>query len=281
MATNQYQNELFEKLNAAFAKDKKENSRKEILKLVPEKTYIVRLIPNLDDPTKTFKNFYLHGWNSESDGKYISATCPTTFAEECPICKEYFRLYNKGTDEAKETAKLIKRKQRLFTNVYVVDDPTNPENNNTVKILSYGQQLEKVINDAWEGDDKDEVGLRMFDFSENGCNLRIKVEKNQGGFPVYTASRFLAPSPIAVKLDAIKDQIHDLDALVKVKSKAELVNMIAEGLYGETVEKEEHPVVAKAQPATRPVAQPTPVAEVADDAGGDDVLASLQKYITE
>ena len=279
MSTNQYQNELYNKLNAAFAKDKKENSRKEILKLVPDKTYIVRLVPNLEDVTKTFKSFYLHGWNSESDGKYISATCPTTFEEECPICKEYFRLYNKGTDEARETAKLIKRKQRLFTNVYVVDDPTNPENNNTVKILSYGQQLEKVINDAWEGDDKEEVGARMFDFSENGCNLRIKVEKNQGGFPVYTASRFLSPSPIAAKIEEIKDQIHDLDALVKVKSKAELLNMIAEGLYGEVVEKatsqSEAVAPARAEAVTQPAATAT---ATADD---DDVMASLKQYIKE
>ena len=293
---NKYQDELYEKLNRAFTKDTKENSRKEILKLVPGNNYLVRLIFNFAEPEKTFRHYYLHGWKSEVDGKYISSCCPTTYNEECPICREYFKLYNEGSDESREMAKLIKRKSRVYANVYVVDDPTTPENNNTVKILSYGQQLEDIINAAYDGVDKDEVGARMFDFSENGCNLRIKVDKNQGDFPVYSASRFLNPSAIAATQDQATEQAHDLDALIKIKSNADLLTMISVGLYAESADSTPAPApsapVAKAKPApAKPVAsKPTAAvvdedAPLVDDGSGvtneDDVLASLQEFIKE
>jgi hypothetical protein len=295
---NKYQDELYEKLNSAFDKGTpKDNSRKEILKLVPMNTYVVRLIPNTEDPSKTFKRYFMHGWLSTADGGYISTGCPTTYDEECPICKEYFKLYNTKNEDSITLAKNLKRKSRLYANVFVVDDPTNPENNNTVKILSYGQQLEDIIENGWSGDDKEEVGARMFMFDENGCNLRIKVEKNAGGFPVYTSSKFLNPSKISVTLEDIKDQTHDLDALVKVKSKNELLVMIEEGLYGVTGTDTED-----AEPKTEPKKQTAPakVAKVAkddeipmeykkpavstkagDDEDVDDVLKGLDEFIKD
>lgn len=275
--SNKYQDELYEKLNAAFGKGK-ENSRKEILKLIPGNNYVVRLIPNMENPTNTFMRYYMHGWLSAENGQYISSGCPTTYEEECPICKEYFKLYNKGTDEAKDLAKHVKRKVRLYANVFVVDDPTNPENNNTVKILSYGQQLETIIDAAWSGDDKDEVGARMFDFSENGCNFRIKVEKNPGGFPVYTSSKFLNPSKLPVTLSEIVPQIHDLAALVKIKPKNELELMVALGLYGETTN------VAKPAPIIDdiPMTYPKPTTQKVEDVGvEDDVLSGLSSFLDE
>ena len=282
--SNKYQDELYEKLNAAFNHGGgKENSRKDILKLVPGNNYVVRLIPNMEDIEKTFMRYYMHGWVSAETGRYISTGCPTTFEEECPVCSEYFKLYNKGTDESRALASNVKRKTRLYANVFVVDDPTTPENNNTVKILSYGQQLETVIEDGWSGDDKDDVGVRMFDFSENGCNLRIKVEKNQGGFPTYTSSKFLNPSPVSVTLEEILDQTHDIVSLVKVKPKDELLKMIATGLYGENVDATS---TSPSTPAPTPVAESaptptTPTGSVAgDDKGGDDdVLSGLDEFL--
>lgn len=238
---NKYQKESFaEKLNKSwFEKTTSDNKRKDILSLTPGNSYVVRLIPNMEEPSKTFKEYYMHGWTSANDGRYVSTGCPTTYENECPICTEYFKLYNKGKDETIELAKNIKRKKRLYANVYVVEDPTNEENNGTVKILSYGMQLDKIIQEAWGGEDADEIGEAMFDFTKNGCNLRIKVEKNSGGFPVYTSSKFLRPSEIDISLDDVLEQIHDLDPLVKIKSTSELKKMLKVDLYGEECYQDE------------------------------------------
>lgn len=287
--SNKYQNELYEKLSQAFKKNDKENVRKDILKLVPGNTYVVRLIPNMADASKTFCRYYMHGWTSVEDGKYMSAICPTTYEDECPICKEYFKLWNKNTDESRELAKNLKRKKRVYANVYVVDDPTNPENNNTVKILSFGRQLDDIINNGWDGDDKDEVGARMFDFSENGCNLRIKVEKNAGGFPVYTASKFLNPCKITAKLEDIEDQTHDLDTLLKIKTTSELQSMVTSGLYGVPSEPSEAPKSRAKAPtksdddddipmdfSKKESNEPPVVYQNEDD---DDVMAGLDEFL--
>lgn len=281
---NAYQNELFERLNKAFEAGKKENSRKDILKLVPGNSYIVRMVPNVENLEQSIVHYYMHGWGSEVDGKYMTTACPTTNDDDCPICKEYFRLYNKQTDESIEQARLIKRKTRLYANVYVVDDPVNPENNDTVKILSYGVQLEKVIQNGWSGDDKDEVGLRMFDFTENGCNLRIKVEKNSGGFPEYTSSKFLNTGKINTTLDDIKDQIHDISALVKIKSQPELKKMLALGLINTSGEPSAPVVIRRPpNPKPRPDTEDIPMDYSKDEAPtqGNDVLDSLNEYMKE
>lgn len=280
--TNKYQEELYEKMNAAFNREKKENTRKEILKLEPNKTYVVRLIPNLDDPTKTFLTYYTHGWLSEVDGKFISSGCPTTLKEEgCPICREYFKLYKKNTTDSVEMAKRIKRIEKKYVNVYVIDDPVNPENNNTVKILRYGQQLDKIINQAWDGDDKDIVGARMFEFSDSGCNLRIKVEKNQGDFPTYTSSKFLPASPVAVTIDQIKDQLHNLDTLVRVKSLAELQKMLDEGLYGTTVVEKKPTLPTKQQTVHEEDDNDIPMTfpDTKKSSENDDLMSELETFL--
>lgn len=116
-------------------------------------------------------------------------------------------------------------------NVYVVSDPTTPENNGTVKVLRFGKQLHSIIMDAIEGDDADQFGPRIFDLSKNGCSFRIKVDK-QGDFPSYVSSRFLMSSEIKninkEQAQAFYDNVHDLEEVLPRKNQQELTDMINE-----------------------------------------------------
>jgi hypothetical protein len=85
--------------------------------------------------------------------------------------------------------------------------------------------------DAIEGDDADQFGMRVFDLSENGCSLRIKVEE-QGGYPTYVASKFLMPKAIkGIEPDEVYNALHDLEAVNEVKSQAELQAMLDEHFH--------------------------------------------------
>ena len=223
--SNKYTNELYEKIKGSFS-DKKKGGFKNVLKTVPENTYQVRIIPNVDNPESTLFNYFLHGWVDPSTGRYTSTTCPSTYDEECPICTERFRLYNSGTEENKNLSKSLARKERFYANVLVVDDPVTPENNGTVKVLGYGAQIKKIIEEAMTDDDSD-VGGRMFDLSKEGCNLRIKVEKNKAGYPNYDMSKFIKPSAVNVTLEDVLDQAHDFEPLLNRKSDDEMREMIA------------------------------------------------------
>lgn len=211
------------------------NSTSNILRLRAGNTYTVRLVPFAKDPSKTFFHYYSHGWVSEATGQFQSAISPQTWGERDPIAEARFKITRTGTEEEKEKAKALNRKENWLINVYVVKDNENPENEGKVKILRFGRQLHKIVMEAIEGDDADEFGERIFDLTENGCNLRIKVEE-QGGFPTYVSSRFASPSKItgvdADSVGTIYDQVYDLENVFPVKSYEELETMLNEHYYG-------------------------------------------------
>jgi len=213
---------------------------KEILKFEPGKTYLVRLVPNQHAPKESIFHYYNHGWNSNATGKYVTALCPTTFGDTCPIDAYYLKTYRKGTEEEKEASKVLSRKENWMVNVYVISDPSNPENEGKVKILRYGRELDKVITSATEGDDVEDIGVeRAFDVVE-GCTLRIKCEhktdKKRSAMKMvtYASSKFLNPEALDIdedQLQAIYDSVHDLKAVNKQTTAADMQRMLDEHFF--------------------------------------------------
>ena len=230
---------MFESIKGAMTKSTQQSSLSNILRTKPGNTYVVRLIPCVTDPVKTFFHHYSHGWVSEITGQYQSAISPQTWGERDPIAEARYRISRTGTEEEKEKARALNRKENWLVNVYVVKDPDNPENEGKIKIFKFGRQIHKIVMEAMEGEDADEFGEKIFDLSKNGCNFRIKVEE-QGGYATYVSSRFSSPSEILgvtdEKIKEIHDQIHDLENVYPVKSYDELEVMLKEHYYGKTDE---------------------------------------------
>ena len=130
------------------------------------------MLPFASDPSKTFFHYFQHGWNSFATGQYVSAVSPQTFGDRDPIGETRYKLYRGNESEKAQAGKII-RSEKWLANAYIVNDPVNPDNNGTVMILRYGKQLHKVIANAIEGDDAAELGPRIFDLGEGGCNLKI------------------------------------------------------------------------------------------------------------
>lgn len=222
---------MFESIKQSLETQKGGNGNfRDLLKTEPGNSYIVRLIPNLKNPERTFHHHVHHGWTSVSTGNYVSCTCPVSRGEACPVCAERIKLYRDNTEENKKKAYELKKKENWLVNVYVIDDPKNPDNNGTVKILKYGKQIQKIIEEAMTGEDAEEFGPAIFDLTKNGCSLRVKVEKNEGGFPTYVASKFLPAKAIdgmdADKIKEVQDGIFELDKLFDVQSEAEIVSLL-------------------------------------------------------
>ena len=213
---------------------------KEILKFTPGNTYQVRLVPNPKAPADSIFHYYNHGWNSNSTGKFVTALCPTTFGESCPIDAYYLKTYRTGTESEKAAASVLSRKEAWMVNVYVVSDPENPENEGKVKILRYGKELAKIIDSALKGDDADEFGVeKVFDI-EGGSTLRIKCEARTGNtrgakqYVTYASSKFLSPSSIDVDVEAVYGTLHDLTAVNKQTTTAEMQRMLDEHFFNLT-----------------------------------------------
>jgi len=235
---------MFESIRGAMAKSMQQNTTSNIMRLKSGNTYTLRLVPFVKDPSKTFFHYYSHGWVSEMTGQYLSAISPQTWGDRDPIAEARYRLSRTGSEDEKEKAKALNRKENWLVNVYVVKDPDNPENEGKVKILRFGRQLHKIVMEAIEGEDQKEFGERIFDLSNDGCSFRVKVEE-QGGYPTYVSSRFASPSKISgVTADTIKDiyeQTFDLENVFPVKSYDELQLMLNEHYHGITEESVAEP----------------------------------------
>lgn len=268
------------------------NVRADILKFKPGNQYDLRLLPNIKEPEKTFFHYYNQSWTSFCTGQYVSAMSPQTFNKPDIIATTKFKLKATGTEEEKRRADTIRRSEQWLVNVFVIDDPTTPENNGQVKIMRFGKQLHTIVMDCLQDTDETAVGARAFDLSSNGCNFRVKVDK-QGDFPSYVTSKFLLPSALpAIDEAAVMDSIYELDQVFNLKSDAELLTMLDEHLYcGESsaaatetpatappVDKSLEEEVPMDFPVKETVAESQPVAQAApvdDDAKLNELLAGL------
>ncbi len=238
---------MFDQIKQSLSSDKKEGGGnglyKEIMKFSAGNTYQVRLVPNPNAPKETIFHYYNHGWNSNATGKYVTALCPTTFGESCPIDAYYLKTYRTGTESEKEAARALSRKEAWMVNVYVISDPENPENEGKVKILRYGKELAKIIESALEGDDAQEFGVeKVFDVV-NGSTLRIKCESRTGSnrgakqMVTYASSKFLSPSALDLDdkaVETIYSSLHDLKAVNKQTTPAEMQRMLDEHFFNLT-----------------------------------------------
>jgi hypothetical protein len=225
---------MFESIKSALAKNPSQSRNKDILKLEVGNTYTVRLIPNIKDPAKTFFHYYTFGWTSFCTGQYVAAVSPSTFGAKDPIAETRYRLLRAGTEDEKNKAKSVLRAEKWLVNAYVINDPVNSENNGKTMIIRYGKQLHKIIMDAIEGEGSEDLGARIFDLSDKGCNLKIKVEQ-QGDYPTYVSSKFMMPKAVEgldkSKIDDVYKNIYDLESVFTVKSYDELKQMLDEHFF--------------------------------------------------
>ena len=227
---------MFDSIKSALATDNESNKSgyADILKTPVGNTFTVRLLPDGKNPQNTFFHYFQHGWNSFATGQYTSALSLQTFGERDPIAEERYKILRTGSEEEKEKAKAIMRSEKWLVNVYVVNDPVNPENNGKVKILRYGKQIHNIIMDAIEGEDAADLGPRIFDLGPNGTNFRVKVEK-QGDYPTYVSSKFAMPSAIDGvndnNMQSIYDGVIDLPSVFTAKSPEDLKVMLDDHFF--------------------------------------------------
>jgi len=278
---------MFDSIKSALATDNESNKSgyADILKTPVGNTFTVRLLPFAKNPQNTFFHYFQHGWNSFATGQYTSALSLQTFGERDPIAEERYKILRTGSEEEKEKAKAIMRSEKWLVNVYVVNDPVNPENNGKVKILRYGKQIHNIIMDAIEGDDSADLGSRIFDLGSNGCNFRVKVEK-QGDYPTYVSSKFAMPSAIdgvtETNMQGIYDDVIDLTSVFTAKSPEDLKVMLDDHFFCSSDSSDNSNEVTESYSAPTPVVQtsvPTPTEDTSSNdkpkEDDDEVLKEL------
>ena len=90
---------------------------------------------------------------SKTGGWYIEKSL-TTLNKQDPVSEYNTQLWNTGIEANKEIARKQKRRLHYVSNVYVVSDPKNPDNEGKVFLYKYGkkifEQLKEAISPAFE-----------------------------------------------------------------------------------------------------------------------------------
>jgi hypothetical protein len=125
-------------------------------------------------------------------------------------------LWNSGIEANKEQARKQKRRLKYYANIYVVKDPTNPQNEGKVFLYQFGKKIFDKINDLMNPQFEDEDPINPFDFWE-GANFKLKI-RNVEGYRNYDKSEFDSPSTLGEfeddELEAIWKQQHSLQEFI-------------------------------------------------------------------
>ena len=175
---------------------------------------VIRFLPAVDGEDMPWAKLYTHAFQG-SGGWYIENSL-TTLGSKDPVSEYNSQLWNSGIDADKEVARKQKRKLSYYSNIYVVKDPANPDNEGKVFLFRYGKKIFDKITAAMQPEFEDEEAINPFDFWQ-GANFKLKIKK-VAGFWNYDSSEFAAPS-------ALLDDDEALEALWKKEySLSELVS---------------------------------------------------------
>ena len=154
---------------------------------------LIRFLPPSEGEELPWARVFNHGF--KGPGGWLIENCPTTIGKPCPVCEENTRLWNTGDKDNQNIVRERKRKLKYISNIYVVNDPSNPENNGQVFLYSYGKKIFDKLNDLMRPEFADEQEVNPFDLWE-GANFKLKIRQVEG-YTNYDKSEFEGVSALS------------------------------------------------------------------------------------
>tara|TARA_R100000329_G_scaffold135787_1_gene116260 strand:- start:372 stop:1256 length:885 start_codon:yes stop_codon:yes gene_type:complete len=243
---------------------------------------VIRFLPAPEGEELPWARIWNHGFQGPG-GWYIENSL-TTLGQKDPVSEYNSQLWNSGIEANKEIARKQKRRLNYTSNVYIIKDPANPQNEGQVKLYRYGKKIFDKINDLMNPEFEDESPVNPFDLWE-GANFKMKIRKVEG-YSNYDKSEFEAPSALLdddERLEEIWNSQTSLKELVspdKFKTfdelKTKLDRVLGLGATSTPKPNTEEVPFDGGQPYTAP---PKPAAE--ETTSDDDDLGYFQKLAEE
>ena len=172
---------------------------------------ILRFLPAREGAELPWARYWDHGFKGPTGQWYIEKSL-TSIGQNDPVGELNSRLWNTGIEEDKETARRQKRRLHYVSNIFVVSDPGNPENEGKVFMYQFGKKIHDKIMDQMQPEFADEEPVNPFDMWE-GANFKLKI-RNVEGYRNYDKSEFAKQTQLLdgddSKLESVYDQMYDL-----------------------------------------------------------------------
>ena len=154
----------------------------------------IRFLPSPEGEDMPWVQVFSHSIQGPT-GQWLIDNCLTTINQKCPVCEHNTVLWNSGIEANKEIVRKQKRKLQYIANIYIIKDPSNPENDGTVRLFKFGKKIFDKLNDLMNPEFEDETPINPFDLWE-GANFKLKIRKVEG-YQNYDKSEFDKPSPLS------------------------------------------------------------------------------------
>ena len=174
---------------------------------------VIRFLPTPDGEEMPWVSYFDHGFQGPG-GWYIEKSL-TTLNKKDPVSEYNTSLWNTGIEANKEIARKQKRRLHYVSNVYVVSDPKNPDNEGKVFKYRYGKKIFEALKEAISPAFEDEKAINPFDLRDEGANFKIKIRKVDGYWN-YDKSEFDATAPLGDEalINSVFSQVHSLSAVI-------------------------------------------------------------------
>lgn len=240
---------------------------------------VIRFLPAAEGNDLPWNRYWDHGFKGPQGRWYIEKSL-TSVGMDDPVGELNSRLWNTGLESDKQTARNQKRRLHYVSNIRVISDPANPDNEGKVFLYQYGKKIFDKLMDAMQPEFADEDPINPFDFW-NGANFKLKI-RDVEGYRNYDKSEFAAVAALDdddEKLEKIYDSLHDLREFTdpaQYKSynelKAKLMSVLGEEASAGAPKLEDEIKLGMESPAPSMKEAPSSTIEQTMSSDGDDDL---------
>lgn len=240
---------------------------------------VIRFLPAPPNEDVPFIRIFDHGFQGPG-GWYIENSL-TTLGKNDPVSEYNSKLWNSGIEANKEIARKQKRRLHFVSNIYVVSDSGNPDNEGKVFLYKYGKKIFDKLNEAMNPQFADEEAVNPFDLWA-GANFKLKI-RNVEGYRNYDKSEFDKVGPLMdddSELEEVWKKEHSLQAFLapsNFKSYEELQAKLMKALGEDTRSKvaavrAEETELPWDEEAPAPKQKSMPAKQVVEDEDDDESL---------
>jgi hypothetical protein len=153
---------------------------------------VIRFLPPPNDEEMAWAKIFNHGFQGPG-GWYIENSL-TTIGQKDPLAEYNSTLWNSGIEANKEIARKQKRRLTYISNIFVVEDKANPQNEGKNFLFRYGKKIFDKVSGMANPEFEDESPIDVFNFWD-GANFKLKIRKVDG-FSNYDKSEFVASAAL-------------------------------------------------------------------------------------
>ena len=245
---------------------------------------VIRFLPQKEGEDLPWVRYWDHGFKGPTGLWYIENSL-TSINQPDPVSEHNSVLWNSGRDEDKALAREQKRRLHYVSNVLVISDPDNPQNEGKVFLYKFGKKIFDKIMDVMQPQFADETPVNPYDFWE-GADFKLKIRKVEG-WVNYDKSEFSAQSALfdgdEARLNEVYGQLYALQDFLdpkNYKTYDELKAKLNRVLGVDAGVSMEAPAPAPVVEAPSFAAESAPVADTADS-DEDDTLSYFAKLAKE